>query len=663
METPEQTNRRRVYHSVLDDYDQIRESKTHLNTDTIPELQIHSTDSYPIFSKIKHFLALLFPLTPQIAAYDLDTLIADLKSAATVSFVLIPQAIAFSSLARVDPVRALISAVFPLFVYALFGASRQLSVGPEALSSVLVGVAVTQELELFGGDPNTIASLLASYVGLFALLLSIIQAGFIDNILSGYLLTGFVLGVANLIIVEQIPGMFGIKVPHIEGSSTFQTFIRTMEAIPNTHTKTVIFGVSCLMFLLILSQIKAKMGGKYPWVVQIPGILILVVFSTILSFAADFKSQGIAIIGEFDNKIVSPSIPKLGLEQFERLLPNVVVITIVGYIESQSVTRYFGLKNGYFPSGDRELFALGISNFIGSFFGAYVTFGSLPRSRIQANSGGKTTLVGAMAALIVLILFTSLGSVLKFIPKSTLSAIVMMAGINLIEFGEIGFLMKMRNLPEICMFVFSWCMTVFVPVSTGILINLGVAALLILRKTTQVYLGLLGQLSLNDNTDQCMYVDVRDHPESLLTAGILAISIRGSLEFYNAGRLRRRIEMLLEVETLMVELYEKSQVTNGSIVSLYRPGSSANESFVNSHYDSSKKLTVILDFSRCDEVDTSAIYALITIIKTFQKQDKRIVFSGLSPKLQVLITKAGIDTMLKPENIVKQINDVTVSQV
>ncbi|KAI8894874.1 sulfate transporter family-domain-containing protein, partial [Globomyces pollinis-pini] len=425
--------------------------------------------------------------------YTVPTFIADLKSAATVSFVLIPQAIAFSTLARVDPVRALVSAVFPLFIYALLGASRQLSVGPEALSSVLVGTAVADEIQRYGGDANTIATILGASVGLFAISLSIIQAGFIDNILSGYLLCGFVLGVANLIIVEQIPGMFGIKVPHAEGSSTFQTFLHTVEKLPDAHTKTAIFGVGCLMFLLAFKFAKSKFGHHHPWVVQLPDILILVLLSTAMSFLFDFKSQGIAVIGEFNNKLVPPSIPPMSFEQFQRLLPNVVVITIVGYIESQSVTRAFGLKNGYFPSGDRELFALGAANLFGSFFGTYVTFGSLPRSRIQANSGGKTTLVGAMAALIVLVLFTSLGAFLKLIPKATLSAIVMMAGINLIEFDEIGFLMGMRSIPEICMFVFSWCMTVFVPVSTGILINLGLACLLILRKTTQLYMSLLGK--------------------------------------------------------------------------------------------------------------------------------------------------------------------------
>ncbi|KAJ2993718.1 Solute carrier 26, partial [Globomyces sp. JEL0801] len=405
-----QSNRRSVYNNVLDDYEQSQPSNAYItNTETVPELQNRQPDSNAFVRSKDNFLTDLFPIISQLRTYTTPTFIADIKSAATVSFVLIPQAIAFSTLAGVDPVRALVSAVFPLFVYALLGASRQLSVGPEALSSVLVGVAVLEEMESHEGDPNTIATLLGAYVGIFAIVLSIIQAGFIDNILSGYLLCGFVLGVANLIIVEQI-GMFGIKVPHAEGSSTFQTFLHTVEKLPDAHTKTAIFGVGCLLFLLAFKFAKSKFGHHHPWVVQLPDILILVLLTTAMSFLFDFKKQGIAVIGEFNNKLVPPSIPPMSFEQFQRLLPNVVVITIVGYIESQSVTRAFGLKNGYFPSGDRELFALGAANLFGSFFGTYVTFGSLPRSRIQANSGGKTTLVGAMAALIVLVLFTSLGA-------------------------------------------------------------------------------------------------------------------------------------------------------------------------------------------------------------------------------------------------------------
>lgn len=266
----------------------------------------------------------IFPIIPTVLDYNKPDFLADLKAAASIAFVLIPQAIAFSTLAGVTPIRALVSAVFPLIFYAIFGASRQLSVGPEALSSVLVGLAVSKEIEEFGGDPNKLAALLGMIVGAFAILLAVIRAGFIDNIMSGYLLTGFVLGVANLIMVEQLPGIFGLVLPASEEKrSTFKTATRTFSAFGTVKPNAAILGVMCLLFLLSFKFIKKRYGHSNQWVSQIPEILVLVLLSTIFSVAFDFKKNGIPTLGAFDNTLPSPDLPlPSSFEQIFRLLPN-----------------------------------------------------------------------------------------------------------------------------------------------------------------------------------------------------------------------------------------------------------------------------------------------------------------------------------------------------
>lgn len=131
-----------------------------------------------------------FPIINTLKTYNKELFIFDIRAAASISFVLIPQAIAFSALAGVEPIYALVSAIFPLLIYAIIGGSRQLSVGPEALSSVLVGLVVAREIEKTEGKSFEIAAALGFIVGFFAILLAILRAGFIDNILSGFLLTG-----------------------------------------------------------------------------------------------------------------------------------------------------------------------------------------------------------------------------------------------------------------------------------------------------------------------------------------------------------------------------------------------------------------------------------------------------------------------------------------
>ncbi len=314
------------------------------------------------------------------------------------------------------------------------------------------------------------------------------------------------------------------------------------------------------------------------------------------------------------------------------------------------------MKNGYFPSGDRELFALGSANIFGSLFGAYVTFGSLPRSRILATSGGKTTLAGAMAATIVLILTTTLAGVLRYLPKPALAAIVMNAAINLIEYEEIGFLFKMRDPLEIFMFLATWCLTIFVSIDDSIVFCLGMSALFILRKTTTIKLGLLGKHVYNVQQNgklvtKSTFADIKEYPEAELVPGVVALSIHSSsLEFYNAARLRRRIDILMEIE--LQSLANEDTVDTGS-KSIKR----ASTFFVNSSYDYSKSLLILLDFSRCNEMDSNAAHVLKKIAKNFGKLNVSLVFSGINPKIMEILKRSGVVHQVGEKSFFHSVDD------
>ncbi|KAJ3312438.1 Solute carrier 26 [Boothiomyces sp. JEL0838] len=660
----ENENRKRLsrWHSIVymkeaekvDGFDSFHE----VESATLPPTDsgiLHQPDSYKtrfqssLLSPLK-----VFPILYQIKSYTYSQFLEDFRSAVTIAFVLIPQAMGYSQLANVDPIKALLSAVFPLLGYAIFGASRQLSVGPEALSSVLVGVACVNEVSLNGGATNNIATALGFYVGVFCVALSLLGAGFIDNIISGYLLNGFIVGVAFLIIVEQLPGLLGV-VSTAEGSDP--TYIKLIN-IPFTkaNLNTVILSCSCLVFLFGIQILKKKVGGKHKWIVHLPAILTLVFVTIVFSYSLNFSSYGIKIIGDFNNKIPTPSVPLLDYGQFKRLLPNVIVISIVGYIESQSVTRSFGLQHGYFPSGDRELFALGTANILGSFFGSYVTFGSLPRSRILATAGARTTIAGILSALIVLTLFSTLETVLRYIPKAVLCSIVANAGFNLIEFHEIAFLVRMRSIGDSFMFLLSFSVTTFISISDGIVLCLLLSALLILRKTTKTDIGLVGRLDL-ENGDS-MYIDARNYPECHFVEGVLALTIYGPLEFYNAGRLRRRIELLLEAERSAIETAaSKLHDATGNDIAV-QVGLRESSLFVKSRCSLSKNpMKIIFDLSKCDEIDTYAALVLSKIFKTFIRQKCTVIVSGASVLVRHQLEKGGAIDIVGKEHYVPNLKE------
>ncbi|KAJ3203761.1 Solute carrier 26, partial [Dinochytrium kinnereticum] len=538
----------------------------------------------------------------QFKRYSLRSFVDDFISALTIAFILLPQSIAYAGLAEADPTQALISASFPPLLYFIFGSSRQLSIGPEALVSVVVGTTISNEIELNPDSKFTklqISAALTLVVGILSILLAILRAGFVDNILSGYLLTGFVLGTSNLIIVEQLPDLFGLKVEVAGDDSTINKLITALNAFSTAHKWTIIISILNIVFLLSFREFKKRFKGNRI-LARIPEILILVVVMIIVSFTVDLESKGVHILGEFENRIRKPTVPPFKRDLIGRLIQPAITIVLVGYIECQTVTRDFGLRFGYFPSGDQELFALGVTNVVTSFLGGYPTFGSLPRSRIMASAGAKTTLASAMSGLFVLIFFLTLVPALQFLPRATLASIVFVAALGLIETREIGFVFRLRAWTEIAMFLATYVITLVFSISVGILLCLGLSALLIVKRTTITSMSVMGRvshhhllvpsgpsgkqprsfdglssrhspfvstgvvsadnISVDRKKDQLpnepqnppaakpTFVNIDEHPDAELLDGVILLRVDVPLLFYNSGQARRSIEAVLQAE-------------------------------------------------------------------------------------------------------------------
>ncbi|KAI9190749.1 sulfate transporter family-domain-containing protein [Polychytrium aggregatum] len=614
---------------------------------------------------IRSWVYTSFPIIPQILSYNLKLFGEDIVAAVTIAFVLIPQSIAYSTLAQVQPIRALLSSVFPVVIYAIFGQSRQLSVGPEALSSVLVGVTVLQESQN-GYSTDQLASSLAFLVGVFLLILSALQAGFIDNILSGYLLTGFVTGVASLIMVEQLPELLGIN-DHPAGElSTIQKLTEVCNYLSTTNFKTLACSIVSIAFLLSIQTIKKKYGHKSGALRLMPQILLLVIIMISVSAAADFNSMGIHILGRFNNQISPPTLPPLSFPMIQRLVYPTIILTIVGFVESQTVTKKFGLKNEYSPSGNRELFALGIANLVGSFMGCYVTFGSLPRSKILAVAGGRTTLAGLFAAILVLIAFVTLVPVLQFLPKSTLASIVFVAAYNLIEWGEIIFVFKIRGWIEVALFLIAWALTLATTISDGIVLCLLLASLIIFRHTTIVNMSVLGWVPNGITNDSGYFVDTKEHPEAELFDNVLIMKIEAPIMFYNCGTLQRKIDLLIRAEQKLALQHarEVNPVLVGGDSTLGGDtdlrGSDTDLGTVqvtgddhgghNPHY-------ILIDLKNSTDMDSAAIHMLKVITRSFKRRKFPIYFTGLHDFHIVLFRRSGLLDLVGSEHIFDTIQE------
>ncbi|KAJ3012141.1 UNVERIFIED_CONTAM: Solute carrier 26 [Siphonaria sp. JEL0065] len=538
----------------------------------------------------------VFPLAAQIKAkgYNLKTFRSDLIGSVTIALIMLPQGIAYSSLTHLPIANCLITAVWPVLVYAIFGGSPQLSMGPEATISTIVGAVVTQQLDR---NPDLsavqVVTSLSFLIGALLIGLSMLQAGFLDHILSGYLLTGFVLGAACLIITEQLPSVLGLTIKTNQDQSTILQFIDVCKGLWTAHWQTVLLSASNIIFLLFLKSLKKKYGSKYSFFKFLPEYLVLAVVMIAISAGANLGQYGITVLGSFDNAIPSPTVPVLTIDMLSSMFESAITVLLVGYIECMTVTRNFGLRNGYVPSGNRELFSLGFTNLVGSFLGCYPVFASLPRSRILVNCGARTTLSNSMAGVLILIAFMSLKSVFQYIPKAMLSSIIVVSALGLIETKEIMFVFRTRAYTELFMLLATFGITLATSLSTGVLLCLGLSALLIVRKTTTSNISIIGRLPPQTQTpvptpailpqsssqsnqltsspqimDQGItplflaptqqnaphhhhhrhYVSVTEHPDAMLLDGVLILRVDVPLMFYNCAQVRRSLEVVMGIE-------------------------------------------------------------------------------------------------------------------
>jgi MFS superfamily sulfate permease-like transporter len=370
---------------------------------------------------------------------------------------------------------------------------------------VLLGIAVDEELRVNPAtNPDQLASLYAFMVGLLMILLAVLQGGFLDQLISGYLLTGFITGVSLLVIAEQIPALLGLHVD-VKGDISAATKFARLFGTTKVSINQLIFGLCCLGTMYAFAYGKVALSKRWAPAQYIPNVLILIVLSIGVSAAFTFSDKDIALFSSFDSTFPTPRFPEnMSMSVVNRAMPAIISITLCGFVESQSITRSLGLAKGYYPSADGEMFAIGTANLLSSFFGSYPAYGSLPRSTLVFATGACTTFVYIMSSGFVAIIVVSLGPMLRFLPKPTIAAIIINASIKLIDFQEIAFLLSMRCPGDIIMFLSTLCITFFVQISSGILLCLLLSALLILRKSLKIDVVVLGHVK----RDQAIYVSV-----------------------------------------------------------------------------------------------------------------------------------------------------------
>ena len=423
-----------------------------------------------------------FSLFEQLKGYNSHSFKADFFAALTVSVIVIPQGMAYAMLAGLPPIYGLYAAFIPLLIYPLFGSSKQLSVGPVALVSIIVLAGISKL-----ADPGTSEfiqlSLLTSLIaGLIQIILSWLKLGFLVNFLSEPVIAGFTFAAAFIIAFSQVKHLLGIDLPT---GFTIVDMIRDISSnISGTNVLSMLVGIFGLILILVLKKIKRN----------IPGALIAVIIGTLLVYFLSWSDRGVAIIGAVPKGLPSITFEFVQFSKVMAVLPIALVICLISFIESLAIAKTISSRNNNYPiSANRELFGLGIAKVIGSFFQAFPNTGSFSRSAINNDAGARTGLSSIYTGLLIgltLLFFTPL---FYYLPKPILAAIVIAAVVGLIDITYVKKLLKIDR-KDFYVLLTTFVLTLLLGIQQGVLVGIILSMILILYKHSKPHYAVLEKL-------------------------------------------------------------------------------------------------------------------------------------------------------------------------
>ena len=448
---------------------------------------------------------------------------ADILAGITVALILIPQSMAYAQLAGLPPQTGLYAAFLVPIVAALFGSSRQLQNGPVAIISLMT-IAALQPLNLSVEQYIIYAAILAILAGLMQLFLGLLRLGVLVNFLSHPVIIGFTNAAAIVISSLQIGKLLGIDIP--SGEYLYKTLLNLLMAIPDqTHLPTLLMGGFSLISLILLKRFAPNL----------PGILITVVTSTVISWSIQFDTLGGKVVGEIESGLPAFNIPIIELSVIPTLLLPALMIALLSFVEAFSIAKAVATKTRQHLSANQEMVGKGLANIVAGLTQGYAVSGSFSRTAVAYNAGAMTGFTAIVSGLIVGICLLFLMPLLHYLPISTLAAVIIVAVVGMIQFQPFKHAWRVNMHDGFVALVVFISTLAFAPhIEWGIFIGITLSLALYIYRTMQPH---FAEVSLDhDGT----YRDAQKF--GMETSETLAIfRYDGDLYFANANYLEKRL--------------------------------------------------------------------------------------------------------------------------
>ncbi|MFS0673901.1 SulP family inorganic anion transporter [Ornithinibacillus sp. 179-J 7C1 HS] len=398
----------------------------------------------------------LFPVLSQLSTYRLTYLTNDITAAIIVTLLLLPQSMAYALVAGVPISMGLIAATIPLVIYAIFGGSRYLTVGPVSVVSLLSLTGLSTLAQPSSSEYLMLIIVLAFLVGVIQLVMGIGRVGTILKYISSSVTYGFTSALAIIIMLNQIPSILGVKLPKYQGFFRYVEEVVTHLSMTNMVTFAIGIGSIFILFLF-----QKKMDVKI-------GPLFVIILSVLIVDNFDLEKRGTEIVGFIPRDIFGTTFQFPTLDIVWSLLPIAITISFISFFESYSVAKTLADKERESINPNQELVGIGFANIASSFVGSIPVGGAVSRAAVSYESGAKSNLSIIITALFMLLAILYVTPMLYFLPKATLGAIIIIAVKNLINFHPLR--MK-HGISEAILYVVTFATTLLVDVFLGIIVG------------------------------------------------------------------------------------------------------------------------------------------------------------------------------------------------
>lgn len=446
----------------------------------------------------------------------------DVQAGLSVAAIQIPTAIAYAQIAGFPPQVGLYACILPMLIYALIGSSRQLMVGPDAATAAMVAAAITP---LAAGDPQRLVDLsmiVAIMVGLFSIVAGLARAGFIASFLSRPILVGYLNGIGLSLLVGQLGKLFGYEAAT---SGFVAGILALLENLLHIHWPTLILGSLSLLLMVLLPR-------RFP---QLPGALCGVLLGSLAAALLGLDRYGVELLGEVPAGLPQLSWPQTSLEELKSLLRDATGITVVSFCSAMLTARSFAARHGYSINANHEFVALGLANIGAGVSQGFAISGADSRTAVNDMVGGKTQLVGVIAALVIAATLLLLNKPLGWVPMPALGAVLLLAGWGLID------VQALKGFWKLSRFEFSLCLLTTVGVLSvgvlpGIFVAVSIAVLRLLYYTYRPSDAVLGWMHGIDGQ-----VELAKYPQATTLPGLVIYRFDAPLLFFNADYFKQRV--------------------------------------------------------------------------------------------------------------------------